>query len=260
MVGLLALPLLGHPAHPIHYAGGSARGAGVAIVLGMFAPMIATLIMQPFVSKKGVKGSLGLLRSWRYYLAALVAPPVFVTMVVFIVQALGLGEFAWSQAGWIIYLTLLLKTLPNIPFTLGEEYGWRGYLLPRLRCFSGKLVASIHRAAKSFVLRGLCSVGAYLGTHIPVEHGREAVVNEEETRARPWETARRILQAAAVEARGRPGVYVSQEGVMQRANMLDTEHFRKIAEYLEERGWIAQADADYGVFVVTPSGLAEAIG
>jgi len=31
----------------------------------------------------------------------------------------------------LAYLTLILKTLPNITFTLGEEYGWRGYLLPR---------------------------------------------------------------------------------------------------------------------------------
>ena len=83
-------------------------------------------------------------------------------------------------------------------------------------------------------------------------------MNEEEIRTRPWETARRVLQAAAVEASGRPGAYVTQEGVMQRANMVDTEHFRTIARYLEEQGWIA--DADYGVFVVSASGIAEAIG
>jgi hypothetical protein len=46
---------------------------------------------------------------------------------------------------------------------------------------------------------------------------------------------------------------------MQRADMVDTEHFRTIAKYLEERGWIAQADADYGVFVVTASGIEEAM-
>ena|SRR5215216_3599340 len=83
-------------------------------------------------------------------------------------------------------------------------------------------------------------------------------VDEEGTRARPWETARRVLQAAAVEAFGRPGAYVTRDQVMQRANMADTEHFITIAKYLEERGWIADADADYGVFVVTASGIDEA--
>ena len=83
-------------------------------------------------------------------------------------------------------------------------------------------------------------------------------MNEEE-RTRPWETARRVLQAAAVEANGRPGAYVTREGVMQRANMVDVEHFTTILRYLEEQGWIADADAEYGVFVVTASGIAEAI-
>ena len=85
-------------------------------------------------------------------------------------------------------------------------------------------------------------------------------MNEEESRTRPWETARRVLQAAAVEANGRAGAYVTQEGVMKRANMVDAQHFRTIARYLEEQGWIAEADAEYGVFVVTGSGIAEAIG
>ena len=111
---------------------GAGGGLALAIPLGMFTPMLAALIMRLFVSKEGLKGSLGLLRSWRYYVAALVVPVVFVTAVVLIVQALGLGEFEWSEAGLLVYVTLMLKTLPNIPFTFGEEYGWRGYLLPRL--------------------------------------------------------------------------------------------------------------------------------
>lgn len=71
---------------------------------------------------------------------------------------------------------------------------------------------------------------------------------------------RRVLQAAAVEAHGRPGAYVTRDLVMRRANMVDTEYFRTVAKYLEERGWIAEADVDYGVFVVTASGIDEATG
>jgi hypothetical protein len=35
--------------------------------------------------------------------------------------------------------------------------------------------------------------------------------------------------------------------------------FLRIAEYLEEHGWIAEADADYGMFTVAAEGLDEAI-
>ena len=83
-------------------------------------------------------------------------------------------------------------------------------------------------------------------------------MNEEESRTRAWETARTVLLAVVVEANGIPGAYVTQEEVMQRANLDDAEHFRTIARYLQEQGWIA--DADYGVFMVTGAGIVEAIG
>ena len=79
----------------------------------------------------------------------------------------------------------------------------------------------------------------------------------EEVWAMP-EKARRILQAAAVEAYGRPGVYVQRDPVLRRANISDPEEFRMIARYLDEKGWIAEGDADYGVFVLTLGGIDEA--
>ncbi|MFL5991437.1 MAG: hypothetical protein ACJ73W_05520, partial [Rubrobacteraceae bacterium] len=116
---------------------------GSAATLGtMLTPTISALIMCIFVSKEGAKGSLGLLRSPKYYLAALLIPPVFVTAVVLIVQALGLGEFRWSEANWYVYLMLLVIALPVTLFTFGEEYGWRGYLLPRLLPL-GEIKASV---------------------------------------------------------------------------------------------------------------------
>ena len=72
------------------------------------------------------------------------------------------------------------------------------------------------------------------------------------------EKARRVLQAAAIEAYGRTGTYVTMTPVMNRANLSDLEEFRSIAEYLERKGWIAEADPEYGIFVLTPEGLDEA--
>lgn len=73
------------------------------------------------------------------------------------------------------------------------------------------------------------------------------------------EKARRVLQAAAVEAYGRPGEYVTRDAVIRRVNISDPEEFRTIAEYLEGRGWIAEADDDYRVFVITVAGIDAAI-
>ncbi len=70
--------------------------------------------------------------------------------------------------------------------------------------------------------------------------------------------ARRVLQAAIVEAFGRAGVYALRDRVMQRANISELEEFWAIAEYLDRKGWIAESDDDYSIFVVTTASIDEA--
>jgi hypothetical protein len=54
-------------------------------------------------------------------------------------------------------------------------------------------------------------------------------------------------------------MYVLRDRIMSRATISDLAEFLLIAEHLERKGWIAEADADYGVFVLTPEGVDEAM-
>jgi uncharacterized protein len=104
-------------------------------VFAMFAPMVAALVMRLFVSKEGLKGSLGPVRKWRFYGLALVVPAVLVTLAIGVVEATGWGDFTWDEDVPLpleyVVLAVIALTFGSV-LTFGEEYGWRGYLLPKL--------------------------------------------------------------------------------------------------------------------------------
>ncbi len=106
-------------------------GAGRA-ALGMFGPAIAALIMRRLHGEP-LRGSLGAKRSWRYYVIAVAAPALFVASVVAVDVAAGFGRFEWPPSPVLTFAAVLfIGSAFTFPLTIGEEYGWRGYLLPPL--------------------------------------------------------------------------------------------------------------------------------
>jgi uncharacterized protein len=125
-----------------------------AILPGAVAPALAALIVRRWVTREGFT-DLGLrpnLRRWPNYLLAWFLPLIIIAVVVLLSYAfnLTLPDYTLQRgyplltgqtapAGTTFLHLLLLTTVATplaAPFFLGEEFGWRGYLQPRL--FNGK--------------------------------------------------------------------------------------------------------------------------
>jgi uncharacterized protein len=64
---------------------------------------------------------------------AVAAPALFVASVVIIDVAAGFGRFERPPSPALTFAAVLfIGSAFTVPLTIGEEYGWRRYLLPRL--------------------------------------------------------------------------------------------------------------------------------
>ena len=99
--------------------------AGI-FVLGMWAPALAAVVMRLFISKEGLRGSLGPTRVPRFYALAIVIPATVITLLVAVDVMTGWGQFTWDQSVplWLQYVVMAVMAVTFIGFlTFGEEYG-----------------------------------------------------------------------------------------------------------------------------------------
>src|SRR5215471_14538312 len=116
------------------------------VTIGAYGPVVAAVIVTAVLEGRvGVRALFRKLTRWRvgfrWYLTALFACsiPTIAVMVFYILQGGNIGIFDINKL--VVVPLLIVTALPNGP--LGEELGWRGFLLPRLTSQMNLLKASM---------------------------------------------------------------------------------------------------------------------
>ncbi len=137
----------------------------IAILPGAFAPAIAAIVVRKWVTGEGFSDAgmrPRLRQNWKYYLIGLFLPFVVTSIIIGLAIITGAGKpnfdlqniVATLAPGaeinpsavsflWILLpMQLTWSALLTAPLLWGEEFGWRGYLQPRL--FPGRpLMAAV---------------------------------------------------------------------------------------------------------------------
>lgn len=148
-VWITAWLVTGHPATTT-----ASSGMIAAIYAGSFAPGIAAAILSAVASsgslKEWLRGFVRFRCGWRAYAAALLPLPLVLLLLTFALGYTPRLEGLHGRPTILLYLTMFPVSIFNGLATailgagpLGEEGGWRGYLLPRLLEQGGEMRSSL---------------------------------------------------------------------------------------------------------------------
>ena len=110
---------------------------GYSLMIVMLTPLVSVLIMKLLITREGwTKGGwadLGLKRlGVREWPVAIVLPFLILLFAFGVVWTFGIGRFVAPEGLVASVPDMLISLGMGIALSLGEEIGWRGYLLPKL--------------------------------------------------------------------------------------------------------------------------------
>lgn len=118
---------------------------GAALVGGWGPTLSALVVTANTEGREGVRNLLRRCLLWRlapgWHFTAWLLPPLIMAAGLVLFQVLGNEVGPFAPGRWTIALLALAISLPAGP--LGEELGWRGFVLPRMEISLGALQSSL---------------------------------------------------------------------------------------------------------------------